>query len=248
MTIIEARRRIGITELQAMAEGSRATFQRDLNELEKAGRIERSYGMVRYIESEGEDLWTNVARLRKIISNLEAKKRIGRRAQQLIGEQETIFVTHGTTTQQIFNQVDEGKHFSVFTDGIDILCKCAGLRNVNTYLVGGSCNFGTMQMEYIPLMTSHLENINIQKLFMGVAAVSHINGVTFYDFASYQLLQMIADKCDEIVVVADSSKFGRNAMVDCIPIHKIKTIVTDTELDDATCHEFEKIGINCIRV
>ena len=248
MARIEARGKIGIAELQMQADGSRATFQRDLAELEKAGRILRSYGMVRCAAEDVDHLWAGGMRQAQQIANLEAKRRIGQRAQELIGPQETVFVTHGTTTRQIFNRVDPNKTFSVFTDGIDIMCKCAGLRNVRTYLLGGCCNYNAMQLEYIPLVTSHMENINIQKLIMGVAAVSHINGVTFYDFASYQLLKLIADKCYEIVVVADSSKFGRNAMVDCIPIHKIRTIVTDTGLSDATCREFELIGVNCIRV
>lgn len=248
MAVVERHGKIGITELQQQSEGSRATFQRDLAELENSGRILRSYGMVRCAEAAGEAPWLSGLRRPGQISNLEAKRRIGKRALELIEPQETVFVTHGTTTQQIFNSVDADKPFSVFTDGIDILLKCAPLRNVRTYLLGGSCNFDTMQMEYIPVVTSHLENINIQKLIMGVAAVSHINGVAFYDFASYQLLKLIAEKCDEIVVVADSRKFGRSAMVDFIPIHKIKTIVTDTGLSDAICREFKGVGVNCIRV
>lgn len=246
--MIAAHGKIGIAELQTMAEGSRATFQRDLTELEKNGRIQRSYGMVSYVDAIQSEPWMVPMLQPRLISNLEAKKRIGLKAQELISPQETVFVTHGTTTRQLFNRMDADKEFNVFTEGIDIMCKCAGLKNVRAYLLGGYCNYEAMQVEYIPLITNHLENINIRKLIMGVAAVSHINGVTFYDFTSYQLLRTIAERSDEIIVLADSSKFGRKAMIDCIPIHKIKTIITDTNLDESTCREYERIGVNCIRV
>ncbi len=248
LRVVAAHGKIAITQLQELAEGSRATFQRDLTDLEKNGRIQRSYGMACYVDAVQDEPWMSAMQQLRLISNLDAKKRIGLKAQDFIGDQETVFVTHGTTTRQIFNRVDVDKGFNVFTEGIDILCKCAGLKNVCAYLLGGYCNYETMQVEYIPLVSNHLENINIQKLFMGVAAVSHINGVTFYDFTSYQLLKTIAEKCDEIIVLADSSKFGRKAMVDCIPIQKISTIITDTGLDESICKEYERIGVNCIRV
>ena len=89
MARIEARGKIGIAELQMQADGSRATFQRDLAELEKAGRILRSYGMVRCAAEDVDHLWAGGMRQAQQIANLEAKRRIGQRAQELIGPQET---------------------------------------------------------------------------------------------------------------------------------------------------------------
>lgn len=249
LELIRGARQIQISELQERVDCSRATMQRDLAELEQNGWISRNYGTVRYLECPQEALLNQLAQMQTGISNIEEKTKIGHAAQQLIHDQDTVFITHGSTTRQILNNLDKNdKQFTVLTDGIDILCKCASFPNIRTFMIGGLCNYNTMQLEYAPFITATMDNINVQKLIMGAAGVSLTNGVTFYDYASFQLLNSIVDRVDEIIVVADSTKFGKNAMVNCIPIEKIKTIVTDRGIDSDVLEGLKSLGIRCILV
>lgn len=246
LSVIQTHGKLSVNDLQNCAEGSRATLQRDLSDLEHAGKIQRSYGVIKYVETTAEGIWKNLLEEQKSIVNIAEKVRIGQRAQGLIEDRDTIFVSHGTTTRQIFNQIDPEKRITVFTDGIDILGKCAAYRNITVYLIGGMYNPEAMRVEYIQAVTSQLQNIHFGKLFMGVGAISDVNGVSFYDFSSYHMLTPVIERTDEIIVVADSTKFGRSTMVDCIPLHRIKTIITDTKLSKTYRQAIQRVGVECI--
>lgn len=246
LRIIRQKRRLHIAELNGILPASRATLQRDLTELEQEGMIDRKYGFVSYAESCQDLLMGKLLHPNDKITRIEDKIRIGKAAQDLIQDQDVVFITHGTTTRQIFLDLPQSKKFTVLTEGIDILCLSADYPNIRTFLVGGLSNYNTMQLEYAPYITSELDQVNVQKLIMGVAAVSLTNGITFYDYASYHLLSHIVDRVEEIIILADSTKFGRKELIDCIPIEKVNTIVTDSGLSMEYLDGFEKLGIRCI--
>lgn len=246
LRIIRQKRKVYFSELNGVLPVSRATLQRDLTELEQEGLIDRKYGFISYAESCQDLLLGKLLHPNEKILHLEEKIRIGKAAQRLIEDQDVVFITHGTTTRQVFLDLPQSKKFTVLTEGLDILCLSADYPNVRTFLVGGLTNFNTMQLEFAPYITSELDQVNVQKLIMGVAAVSLTNGITFYDYASYRLLSHIVDRVEEIIILADSTKFGRKELIDCIPIEKVNTIVTDSGLSTEYLDGFEKLGIQCI--
>lgn len=238
--------RVSINVLENLAEGSRATFQRDLMELEQKQKIKRSYGEVVYSDYADEEYGQFGVQRSYMVTNNDVKRRIGAATQQIINDRDTIFITHGTTTCEVFNGLDRWKRLTVFTNSMEIVRRCSEFPNIDAYVIGGKCNYTTGQFEYIPILTSLLESINIKLLIMGSAAISTVNGVSFYDFASYQLLRAISERSEKIIVLADSSKFGRNALVDGISLERIDTIVTDSGLNDEYRKMLEMKGIRCI--
>ena len=57
---------------------------------------------------------------------------------------------------------------------------------------------------------------------------------------------MIEQTHGEVIVIADSSKFGRVSNFLTAPISAVNTIVTDRGLDEQSREEFSRLGIRIL--
>ncbi|WP_273322755.1 DeoR/GlpR family DNA-binding transcription regulator [Vallitalea guaymasensis] len=232
-------------ELRDIVTCSDSTLQRDLKYLEQIGEISRSYGGVEYKENTnnflaGKDYLMYEQRK---ISNLKEKIAIAKVARNLINDGDVVYLTHGTTTSQIANYVEDDKVFTAITDGLDIVYGLEKKPNVRVLSTGGLVNYGSRQIENNPYIVSELNNANINKLIMGIAGLSMSNGITFYDFVSFSFLQQIISNINEIIVVADHTKFDKVCLANFIPLDKINKVVTDDKVDNKYLELFEQKGI-----
>lgn len=229
------------------------TLCRDLNELEKRNEIIRVHGGIKYIEKDIHssslqhvacaDYYMYQART---MINVEEKQAIGQAAAQLLKPSDIIFITHGTTTTQFANAINKNQILTVITDGLDIINALSGHANLRLYSTGGVMNYSSMQIEHNPFLTCDIQNININKMFMGIGGMSLTNGITFYDFTSFKFIQQILDQVNEIIVLADSTKLESVSLANFIPIEKISTLVTDWNADPAFIGALKAKGIECI--
>ncbi len=225
---------------------SRATVQRDLAELEMEGVLERSYGSVTYLAKSGTEFVTLYDE--KHIDRLAEKIRIGKKAQTFIRNDDIVFLSHGTTSVQVLRDVDPGKEFTVITDGLDVTMGCRNQRSIRTCLLGGICNYETNQIEYSLSVSMQLKLINPRCLITGIGGISVGHGVTFRDYMSFALLKEVAEKVEEIIVVADSTKIGKVALANGIPTEQITRIITDHDADPELLEQFRKLGVECLTV
>ena len=246
--IIKEKKFVTVKELMAYVSCSHATLQRDLNFLEEHGDIARSYGGVSYINSIDNTVMDQKYLLyhKRALSQLAEKIAIAEEAQRLIEDGDAVYITHGTTTRQIIPKLDDRKKLTVVTDGLDIILECEKKTNINAILMGGLINFVSMQFEQHPIISTELKHINLKRLFMGVGGISETHGITFYDYASFNLLQDIVSQVQEIIIVADHTKFGEVALANFLPIDKISKIVTDDTTDSMLIERLKSRGIECI--
>ena len=248
LSAIKQKKFVTVKELMAHIQCSHATLQRDLNFFEERGDIARSYGGVSYVGSINKAVMNQKYLMyrKRTVSQMEAKVAIAEAAQHLIEDGDTLYITHGTTTSQIVPRLDTEKNLVVVTDGLDIILACEKKPNLKALLMGGTMNFVSMQVEQDPFIKSELRHINVKKLIMGVGGISETHGVTFYDYASFSLLRDIVQQVQEIIIVADHTKFGEIALAHFLPLDKISIIVTDDKADPALVESLRAKGVACI--
>lgn len=248
LDLIKTKKFVMIKDLMDMVSCSHATLQRDLNSLEELGEITRSYGGVSYIGSIDTSLISKdyLQYSKRKISHIEEKIAIGKAAQSLISDNDVIYLTHGTTTCQIAQRIDQDKNLTIITDGVDIIFSCERKPNLRVLSTGGLINYNSMQIEHSPYVNSDLKNIIINKLIMGIGGITETHGITFYDYASFSFLKDVIQEVDEIIVVADHTKFGKVALSKFMPIDRVSTIVTDGKIEKQYIEYLESKGIKCI--
>ena len=83
---------------------------------------------------------------------------------------------------------------------------------------------------------------------MGVEGIDLAFGVTTHNFSEARIDKLLADCADEVIVVADNTKFGRKLFSEVIPVNEVDKIITNEGLDPHLVEALRNVGIECVFV
>ena len=179
--------------------------------MEEEGLIKKNMGGISLAEKEHSDvlpdMWTD-----RQSTHLEEKKRIAVLAQQFIENDDIILLFNGTTTSLVAEHIDPEKNLTVITNGLDVVYALRKKRNVKLILLGGIVSF---DQQYIlgPSVVDMLKNLHPSKIITGAAGIKEKQGITNLDFIGSEYYKATLDKVQEVIVVADHSKFGKGNII-----------------------------------
>jgi DeoR/GlpR family transcriptional regulator of sugar metabolism len=232
-------------DLSRMFNVSEMTIRRDISKLDEDGLVKRVHGGAKAI-------WPDVAissfryRLEK---NTDAKKAIAQRALSFIDKKSIIALDAGTTALELSAILPIDIQLTVVThslpamnelsnrDGIEVIGLC-GVLQKNTQAFAG------------PLTLLSLSELRVNTLFLGTAAVQ---GGALYSGNSYEteVKRALIKVADQVVLIADSSKFHLKAGLKVVSLNAIDAVITDDTLDvdDEIKRQVEKfIVVNVVDV
>lgn len=223
-TIAELGERFGI---------SIPTVHRDINELVSANQVRKIHGGVEYaLSSENDSSWNSGFEVR-LNRYRQAKQEIARKAVHLLHEDDVIFLDSSTTALYLSRELvraDIGR-LTVVTNSCCIASEFHCFpRHVTLISVGGVYN---------PQLNSFLggiardtvDSLRIGKVFLSAVGVSEHGIFTFHeDHAAF--LRRLLEHCDTGILLADSSKFDREALFRICPLTSLTTVVGDRRIPD----------------
>lgn len=89
-----------------------------------------------------------------------------------------------------------------------------------------------------------LSKINLNKVFLGAAGLSESAGATDTHLIEIELKQAIVKQAEQVILLVDSSKWGKTSLATFAELRQISTIVTDEEAPVAMIRMFRKKGID----
>lgn len=241
LNMLSASKTVRITELTEKFGVSVATIRRDLDELESEGLIRRVYGGAVLADKKPYELPifnTRVAR------NSAEKSMIGLAAAKLVAEGDTIVLDIGTTTLEVARHIGDVPHLTVLTNSLPVLNELVST-GVNVYALGGRLRSHELAIGG-SMAEETLSSFFVDKAFIGAGGVTLENGITDYSPDSAQLCAAIMKRAHEIILVTDSSKFGKNVFCTVGSLDNISTIVTDSGIPHEYVKIFAKMGIRLI--
>ena len=130
VTLVNQKDRISVTELAHELDVSEVTIRKDLTTLSNYGILIRNHGYA---------LKKNSVDIKNRLSiNYEEKSRIAKRAAELIGYNETIFLGSGSTCALLAEEIAKTKpNVSIITHSVYIADHAAKLGNNKIILLGG---------------------------------------------------------------------------------------------------------------
>ncbi|MBC7333523.1 MAG: DeoR/GlpR transcriptional regulator [Actinobacteria bacterium] len=219
---------------------SLSTIHRDLNELEREGRIQKIHGGV--LLNVIEDIETrNTIRLR---TNVELKKRIANKALKFVENGDCLFLDNSTTCYYFAKALSESKFQDLLVITNSYLIPGLFLKNQNIQVVSTG---GQLLKEFNcfvgPCAIAAIDRFNGDKFFLSTAAIS-IEGELSDTFRpeSDEVKREMYRRSREHICLVDSTKFGRIGQSRVFSLSEIDKIITDSGCSNEVREEFARIG------
>ena len=238
-TMIRTRGSVQVAALSEMFKVSMQTIRKDLHYLEERGVATRAYGGA--ISTEVVNAPVEPAIETKRASHTEAKERVGRLAAGMVGPGESIMLDSGTTTLQIARFLPDDEDLTVVTNDFDVLSVLTQKRKIKIVMLGGELRRRNMAF-YGAQTVAALDDLLLDKLFLGVDGLDIERGVTTHHEPEAQLNRRMVETAREVIAVTDASKFGRICLHRIIDIGDLDALVTDAEAPDYIDEAAERLG------
>jgi len=239
---------VSVEELSSRFAVSVVTTRRDLDLLEKDGRLRRTHGGAVSIEPLFYEPFRNDRSFQAQVEKFaDEKRRIGRAAAALVGAGETVALTPGTTTTEVVRSLPLNFNITVVTNTVNIPMELSKRKDLNVYVTGGHLR-GDWFSLVGPTAVQSLNGIMIHTLFIGADGLDPEWGATCFssDEADFNSALVRASRLR--VAVVDHSKFDVTAGWRICGTSDIHMLITDTGASDETVAAFERNGVQVLRV
>ena len=225
-------------------QASEATIRRDLAILDEESKLERVHG--------GAVIQTNMPLGKeetfdeKESSNVIDKKRIAESAFSYLRDNDSVFLDGGTTTLELARLIGRSRiRLQVFTNAPHFVKYLADNPKVDLFVIGGKIRNNTLAVVG-QLAVETIRKFRINKVFLGVNAISLEYGLTTPDFEEAQTKKAMLEAGRERFVLADASKFNKVALCEIAPVGAVDTIITSAMQDMDLQKQYKEAGIHIV--
>ena len=219
---------------------SPATIRRAFVELEQTGQVERTWGGIR-LAGPGALQMGPPAFAKRLEQETDAKRAIARAAAELLQDGDVVMIDGGTTTFQLAEFIAL-KRIRVITNSLVIAQAIdrlkAGKLGAEVYLTGGLLE-PESGLVVGPQAEEFLKRYRAQWAFLGAAGVD-AKSVTNYNEAVLASEKRMIAQAEKLVVLADATKLGKQAMCVLCPIGEVDHLFT--QKSSATSAMLRQIG------
>jgi len=235
--------RAGIDSVQTLAARvgvSPSTLRRDLTQLQRDGRIARTYGGAIVCDVFQERSFNESA-----LINQEAKAAIAAAAAELIPANATIFLDAGTTCLALGRALTDRGPLTAVTRGLEGAVLLSRAAQVDVVMLGG--NVRPLSHGVVgPLTSLAFERLAFDVAFLGADAVDPVRGLGEPTAEETHVKEQAASRSDQVVLLADVSKLGPANVASWVPLDPSWTLLTDGRIDPSTVRAFTAQGIRVL--
>jgi len=226
LQILRDREYIENSELAKIFDVTLATVRRDLKALDEQGLIVIDHGGISakgLLRGDVEPAYET-----KVFVRHEVKKAIGALAVKSICDGDTVILDSGTTSLEIARQMRLAhlKNLTVISCDIMVAKELCPEKNMNVIVLGGLVR-KSFYSTYGPYTEYILKQMRANKAFMGIDAANIETGITNIVLEEVPIKQLMIEISDEVIIVADSSKFEKTAPHRVCAWSAIDKVVTD---------------------
>lgn len=220
---------------------SAATVRRDLDQLERNGAIRRVHGGAVSVESRLEEPLFND----KTAIAAREKRSIAEAALAFIEAGDTLYLDGGSTVLELARLLRDRTNLTVVTNSLHAAHELSG-QGPRLIVIGGELR-RLSQTLVGPLTRLVLNDLHLDKAFMGTIGFSLKEGLTTTDPSEAFTKQVVMEQARQVILLADSSKAGKVSFARAGRWENIHAVITDKSVDKVFANEFTKKGIKLIR-
>ncbi|MGP0068812.1 MAG: DeoR/GlpR family DNA-binding transcription regulator [Isosphaeraceae bacterium] len=224
--LLELITRQGYATLDELVRGlkvSESTIRRDLEALDLSGSVKRTHGgavyagEVRSMPAFDERTGTAVAE----------KRAIGQAAADLLEDGDTVLLDGGTTTLEVARALI-GRRVQVVTNSLPIAQLLASSQQTDLILIGGYV-YPRTGVALGPLAIATMQSIRVRTAILGAGGIV-AEGIYNSNLLLVETERQMMSCGQDVMIVADHTKFGRLALARLCGLEEIGSIVVDSGL------------------
>jgi len=205
--------------------------------MELAGLLQRTHGGAISKKKAGFELNS----YQKNVENIDKKAAIGRAALKYVQDGDIIAIDAGTTALEFVNQMIGKKNITVVKNDIKIALHLEENSQMNVILTGGSLHRSSHSTFGLIALNS-LSELSVDKSFVAANGVAVKRGVTTPNIEQAQVKGRLVEFADEVILLVDSTKFGKASFVKFADLKEIDLIITDHAVSQKIITEIESKG------
>ena len=234
---------VRITDVANELGVTKVTIRKDVKILESKGLLYKVHGSARPANPHVADLDVHV----KDNINRDAKRLIAQRAVELLDDNDSIIIASGTTMAFLAREIKPVGHLTVITAAVPVTSILSQDTNVDVIQLGGITRSSSVSVVG-PFAEQMLGNFNCSKLFVGVDGIDLEFGLTTTNMLEAALNRVMMNAAQKVIVLADSSKFGRRGFSKICDLEAVDRIITDNGIQPLYLDRLRERGIEVIVV
>lgn len=229
---------VSVNDLSKQLDVSSVTIRKDLGFLEEKKLLFRAHGSAIPIDPYIEDRHVQ----EKEKQYPDEKKRIAQKAAELIVPNDAIIIASGTTVLALAREISTDENITVLTSALNVANALLRGKNIEIIQLGGILRKSSASVvgDYAQNM---LANFSCSKLFIGVDGIDLGYGLTTTNFMEANLNKCMMEAAQKIIVLTDSSKFGRRGFGKICELDVVDHIITDSKVSPKIVEELQNRGI-----
>jgi DeoR family transcriptional regulator of aga operon len=230
--------RVLVGDLAKQFHTSQVTIRKDLDILHGHGRIHRTHGGA--LPARESVLEDPTLREKEKLHRRE-KLRIAAAAARMVKEGQVVILDSGTTTTAIARALRKFENLTIITNAANIAAELSG-SSLEVILTGGTLRKNSFSLVG-PIAEETLRRLNADILFLGVDGFDVHYGLSTPNLLEAKVNRAMMDVTGLVVVVCDSSKFGRRSLSSIAPLSAIHHLITDRGIHKPDLATLKKAGI-----
>ncbi len=214
---------VALTDLARELDASESTIRRDLDFWDKQGVVRRTHGGAVYLV-DGQGLPPLEERTSR---QMAEKQAIARTAVARIQDGDAILIDGGTTTLEIAKLL-VGRPVQIVTNSLPIANLFANSRETDLVILGGYV-YPRTGVALGPLTVRMLEDVHVHQTLLSCSGIT-AKGLFNSNLLLVETQRRMMSAADEVVVVADHQKFGKQSLAFLCEQTAVDTLIVDAGL------------------
>ncbi|MDR1865664.1 MAG: DeoR/GlpR family DNA-binding transcription regulator [Bacteroidales bacterium] len=234
---------VKVSDLSERFNTSAVTIRKDIKYLESKRLLFRSHGSI--------SLYSSLTNERHIDEKekvkVDEKIRIAEAANRLLEADDRIIIASGTTVLAFANKLTFADPLTVITPSMKISISLCYKQNIEVIQLGGSMRKSSASV-IGPEAENFLDTLACSKLFLGIDGLDLDFGLTTSNIAEAHLNQAMIKAAQKVIVLADSSKFGKRGFGKICDLNQVHLIITDRDAPASSVEILREKGIDVMLV
>ena len=239
LELVRERGYISIEELAQYFDVTPQTIRRDINQLADEGLLRRYHGGAAHDSSVENTEYTM-----RVGYMLEEKLRIAEAVAAAVPDHASLFINIGTTTESIAHALLNHTGLKIITNNLNVAKILSTKEDFEVLIASGRVRpdggvIGQATADFF-------KQFKADYALIGISGIDEDGTLLDIDFQEVCVSQEILSSARQVFLAADSSKFGRNAMIRLGSLKQVDSIFTDQQPNEQYLKTIHDLGVNLV--
>ena len=239
LELVRERGYISIEELAQYFDVTPQTIRRDINQLADEGLLRRYHGGAAHDSSVENTEYTM-----RVGYMLEEKLRIAEAVAAAVPDHASLFIYIGTTTESIAHALLNHTGLKIITNNLNVAKILSTKEDFEVLIASGRVRpdggvIGQATADFF-------KQFKADYALIGISGIDEDGTLLDFDFQEVCVSQEILSSARQVFLAADSSKFGRNAMIRLGSLKQVDSIFTDQQPNEQYLKTIHDLGVNLV--